>query len=405
MNSVDAVTTLAAVNASDVLLSGQSNATVAVTTLAAVVDEERTIWAEKASLLKQGGEPGRVWHTKSMALPRQKRLLGQRFYSMMAAAQQKRLMGQRSRPPPPPPPSTALLLPLSLLPPPPPHPLPLPPSPPPPSGRMVAVVAAVVAVVAAGSPMNKSKGSSERMVLQAASIPQTDLSKDRYFKPTRSRHKLERRQRHLRRSTAKAVLPPPPPPPLPLPPPPPSPPPLPLRQAAPADDPPMSIQVAQSYLRCYALRYPDVFAAYCQSDVTRCDYRALWSHWDSRGRLQNRILKCTVKGGSKALPRIGHRRHPNEMRTRKSTSLPTAKDDPGRHHPQPHRPHPHTHHPHTHDYPHTHHPRTHPSRVHPSEVATVVAQPTAGEEKTELKPLARPSIPSDRGRCIRPEVV
>ena len=300
MNSVDAVTTLAAVNASDVLLSGQSNATVAVTTLAAVVDEERTIWAEKASLLKQGGEPGRVWHTKSMALPRQKRLLGQRFYSMMAAAQQKRLMGQRSRPPPPPPPSTALLLPLSLLPPPPPHPLPLPPSPPPPSGRMVAVVAAVVAVVAAGSPMNKSKGSSERMVLQAASIPQTDLSKDRYFKPTRSRHKLERRQRHLRRSTAKAVLPPPPPPPLPLPPPPPSPPPLPLRQAAPADDPPMSIQVAQSYLRCYALRYPDVFAAYCQSDVTRCDYRALWSHWDSRGRLQNRILECTMKGGSKA---------------------------------------------------------------------------------------------------------
>ena len=111
---------------------------------------------------------------------------------------------------------------------------------------------------------------------------------------------LERRQRHLRRSTAKAVLPPPPPPPLPLPPPPPSPPPLPLRQAAPADDPPMSIQVAQSYLRCYALRYPDVFAAYCQSDVTRCDYRALWSHWDSRGRLHNRTLKCTVKGGSKA---------------------------------------------------------------------------------------------------------
>lgn len=52
-----------------------------------------------------------------------------------------------------------------------------------------------------------------------------------------------------------------------------------------------------SGLRCYALRYNDLLAAFCARDVATCDFKALQNHWDSTGSAEGRTLECAPGDG------------------------------------------------------------------------------------------------------------
>mgnify|MGYP007078097696 CR=1 FL=1 len=48
------------------------------------------------------------------------------------------------------------------------------------------------------------------------------------------------------------------------------------------------------HLRCYAQNYPDIFKAYCDSNVNKCDMAGLQWHWTNRGQARGMSAGCST---------------------------------------------------------------------------------------------------------------